>query len=222
MNLSRSHAEAPQLNFDRIARLYRWLEYCTFGRLLERCRFAQLARLGEAKFALILGDGDGRFLAELVRINPKLQADVVDVSEAMLTLARARVSHAAGLNFQRVDIRSFQPPPGRNYDLVVTHFFLDCLTEQDISQLADRLNLSLSSHATWIVSEFAIPARGSVRFPARLLIRILYLAFRFLTGLRVQRLPEYAPRLEQAGFLCEHVEVFLGGILRSERWCRTS
>ena len=222
MILRQSHASTSQPDFDAIARFYRWLEYCTFGRLLERCRFAQLARLRVAKSALILGDGDGRFLAELIRTNPSLQADVVDISEAMLTLAKARIPDQARVNFQQADIRTFQPPPGRSYDLVVTHFFLDCLTAEDIMQLIGRLNLSLSSHSTWIVSEFAISSTGPGRPIGRVLIRALYLGFRLLTGLEVQRLPDYASILRQAGFICEHSDVFLGGILRSERWCRSS
>ena len=222
MSPGQSRAEASEPDFNTIARAYRWLEYFTFGRLLERCRCAQLAALGRAQSALILGDGDGRFLAELVRIDPSLQADVIDISEAMLTLARARVPHADGIRFHQADIRTFQPPPGRCYDLVVTHFFLDCLNEQDITHLISRLNMSLASHTVWIVSEFAVPANGLGRPIGRLLIRALYLAFRLLTGLRVKMLPRYAPILGEAGFLCEDVEVYLGGILRSERWHRTS
>lgn len=215
-------AKASQPNFNGIARLYRWLEYCTFGGLLERCRFAPLPCLQEAKSALILGDGDGRFLAALARINPSLQAEVVDISEAMLALARARVPLAAAWRFEQADIRTWQPPPGRSYDLVVTHFFLDCLTERDITGLIHRLNLSLSSDSIWVISEFAIPARSFRRPIGRLIVRGLYLAFRLVTGLRVQRLPDYQPIFEQAGFARENVETFLGGILRSERWRRNS
>jgi SAM-dependent methyltransferase len=206
--------------FDAIARPYRWLEYATFGRLLERCRFAQLPHLRDAKSALILGDGDGRFLARLLAINPAIQGDVVDISEAMLTLARGRVSADAAYNFEQADVRTYRPGPDRLYDLIAAHFFLDCLTEEDIRHLIGRLGPHLASRSTWVISEFAIPAGGPGRLAGRMLIRALYLAFRILTGLRVQRLPAYASLLEQSGFVLQDVEVFLGGILRSERWVR--
>ena len=64
-----------QPDFNRIARPYRWLEYLSFGPLLERCRFHRLPQMVDAKRALVLGDGDGRFLARLLRKNPQIQAD---------------------------------------------------------------------------------------------------------------------------------------------------
>ena len=79
-------AVSRELNFDPLARPYRWLEYATFGRALERCRFHFLPALTGARRALVLGDGDGRFLARLLRANPELEADVVDCSPAMLRL----------------------------------------------------------------------------------------------------------------------------------------
>lgn len=207
-----------QPNFNLIARPYRWLEYCTFGLLLERCRFAQLPHMRSAASALILGDGDGRFLAKLVAGNPSLHADVVDISPAMLGLSRARIPLSDAIRFHQADIRVYQPPAGRVYDLLVTHFFLDCLTESEITQLIDHLRPRFSEQTTWIISEFAIPATGLARPTSQLLIWFLYRAFRLLTGLEVQRLPRYMPILQQAGFVCEGVELFLGGILRSERW----
>ena len=50
-------AVSRTLNFDRLARPYRWLEYATFGRTLERCRFHFLPALTSARRALVLGDG---------------------------------------------------------------------------------------------------------------------------------------------------------------------
>ena len=69
-----------RLNFDRIARPYRWLEYLSLGRALERCRFHFLPRLRDCRRALVLGDGDGRFTAKLLDANPSVQVDAVDIS----------------------------------------------------------------------------------------------------------------------------------------------
>ena len=54
------------MNADRIARSYRWLEYAAFGVALERARFDFLRCAAEARRVLILGEGDGRFLARRV------------------------------------------------------------------------------------------------------------------------------------------------------------
>src|SRR6185437_1080687 len=55
--------------FDRLARVYRWMEWLSFGPYLSRCRRAFLPQLRDARRALVLGDGDGRFTAALLRRN---------------------------------------------------------------------------------------------------------------------------------------------------------
>ena len=54
------------MNADRIASGYRWLEYAAFGLALEQARFDFLSRAAGARRVLILGEGDGRFLARLL------------------------------------------------------------------------------------------------------------------------------------------------------------
>ncbi len=81
------------MNCDRIARLYRWIEYAGFGNALERTRAAQWngsSAFAGARRALVLGDGDGRALTRLLEAAPRVRADYVDLSRQMLELARAR------------------------------------------------------------------------------------------------------------------------------------
>lgn len=88
----------PQPNFDRVARLYRWAEYLTLGPLLQRTRTHFLPQLPQRHNALILGDGDGRFLAQLLARQPTLRALAVDTSASMLHLLRHRCQpHASRL-----------------------------------------------------------------------------------------------------------------------------
>jgi trans-aconitate methyltransferase len=209
------------MNFDVVARPYRWLEYLSFGPLLERCRFAQLDHLGNPRHALILGDGDGRFLARLLTRYPQLTADVVDLSPAMLHLAQQRLQKSGSKDraqFYLADIRAFTPPA--KYDLVATHFFLDCLTDIEFEEMLLRLRSSIEPGAAWVVSEFAIPPQQPLRAVAQTLIATLYFAFRVLAGLETQQLPNHPSALERAGFTQENSTPLLGGILRSEIWIR--
>lgn len=218
-----SHA-APPVNFDRIARPYRWLEYLTFGSVLWRCRTYLLSHLQNCRNALILGDGDGRFTAALLAAHPRLRADAVDSSSAMLRLlaqrartvapdadARLRVHHSDALAF------THNMPADARYDLVVTHFFLDCLTRSEVESLAHAIAPHLPPGALWLVSDFRIPD-NPMRWPARALVRSLYLAFRILTGLRVARLPNHAAALRAAGFAQTAQHLSLAGILTTELW----
>ncbi len=80
----------PEPNFNPIARPYRWLEYLTLGKALENCRIHYLPQLLDRRHALVIGDGDGRFLAQLLTHNPSLHADAVDTSATMLHLLLQR------------------------------------------------------------------------------------------------------------------------------------
>ena len=211
-------------NFDRLARIYRWMEYFSFGPMLERCRFHFLSRCLESRQALILGDGDGRFTARLMAANPLVQVDAVDASSAMSSQLRHRVlrhSPQADARLQTIqaDLRSFCPSP-KDYDLVVSHFFLDCLTNEEVAVLAERVASHSAHNATWLVSEFSIPEKGWRRAGSRVLVRSLYLVFSWMTGLRVHRLPDYAAVLGSHGFYRGEQHKLLQGLLVSEIWTR--
>jgi SAM-dependent methyltransferase len=206
-----------------MARFYRVLEYLSFGPVLERCRFHYLQTLaaGHPTRALVLGDGDGRFLARLLVACPNLAAEAVDASPAMLRLLRARSASQGAqprLTAFCADARSFTPSPG-GYDRVATHFFLDCLTESETDDLIRRLLPHLIPGALWVVSEFEVPSGSRMRAAlARALIASLYAAFRLLTGLRTRRIPPWRRLLTNSGFTCAASHSFLGGLLVTEIW----
>jgi cyclopropane fatty-acyl-phospholipid synthase-like methyltransferase len=205
-------------DFNRIARAYQWLEYLSFGPLLERCRFYRLAEMADSRRAEVIGDGDGRFLARLMKQTPQLEAEAVDASPEMLRLLRQRVA-AAGASGRLItrceDARGFSP--SGQYDLVVTHFFLDCLTTDEVATLAARIRAHLLPGALWVVSDFAIP-RGVAALPGRLIVSSLYAAFGILTGLETRKLPRHDQALHAAGFSLADRKEWLGGLLFSEVW----
>jgi SAM-dependent methyltransferase len=209
-----------EADFNLIARPYRWLEYLTLGNALERCRTHYLPQLRDRRRALVLGDGDGRFLAQLLARNPELRADAVDTSIAMLRLLRQRSEGATAdantrLRIHHANALTF--PPAGPYDLVVSHFFLDCLSQAELDSLVTRVVSSLAPGALWLVSDFRIPP-GTMRLPALAIVRSLYFAFRVLTGLGASRLPDHATPLTRAGLVCIAHHHSFAGLLTSELW----
>ncbi|HEY2039049.1 MAG TPA: methyltransferase domain-containing protein [Edaphobacter sp.] len=210
----------PRVNFDRIARPYRILEYLTLGRSLERTRLHLLSQLGTQKNALVFGDGDGRFLARLLETYPELHATAIDSSAEMLKLLQQRCApYADRLQIFHADAMSFSPVSGAAYDLVVTHFFLDCFEAAQIDDLIARLVPTLEPGTLWLLSDFRVP-QGVLQLPTRMMIRSLYLIFRILTGLRTTRLPRHDVALSKAGFERIDQQTFLAGILTTELWRR--
>jgi len=209
------------VNFDPIARPYRWLEYLSFGPWLGRCRSAQLAHLTNAHRALLLGDGDGRFLARLLVANPTLTVDVVDSSPSMLRLLDRRIRCVGPQARQRICLHSadaLEWNPSGSYDLVVSHFFLDCFFAPQLERLFDRILPHLRPGAQWVISEFAIPRNAFTAYLARGFISLLYRAFALLTGLPVRALPDYAAALLRRGFLLSQDRRYLAGLLCSQVW----
>jgi cyclopropane fatty-acyl-phospholipid synthase-like methyltransferase len=209
-------------NFDPIARPYRWLEYLSFGPYLERCRFHFLDQLATHRRALVLGDGDGRFTAKLLAANPDVSVDAVDSSMKMLNLFTERVSRLGQPARERLRVihtnaLAFKPE-GPPYDLIVTHFFLDCLSNDDVAILLAHIQPHLAPETTWLVSEFTVPTRQPAATLSRLVIATLYRAFRIFTGLQTQRLPDYASTFRHNGFSITSQKPFLGGLLVTQVW----
>jgi len=208
--------------FDRLARVYRWMEYFSFDSYLQKCRVFRLGEMASRRRALIYGDGDGRFLSYLVRCLPQIEVASVDASRQMLHQAAHRLPSGAHVRLIQADaleceVEALGEAP---FDLVVTHFFLDCFSEAEIASLLSRVNTATEEHALWVVSEFALPKRNPARLAGKLIIRALYLAFGLLTGLRTRRLPEYGRVMQQTGWILEGRREWLSGLLVSECWRR--
>ena len=208
-----------QPNFDRIASIYRWAEYLSLGPLLQRTRTHLLNQLNNPRHVLVLGDGDGRFLAKLLVRYPDCTAVAADVSAAMLTKLRTRCSFAANrLTTLQRSAADIDLPP--HTDLIATHFLLDCFTQPEVDALTARLGPQLIPGGLWLVSDFALPSARLLRPLARLYITSLYASFRLLTGLRVRHLPDPQSALARAGLRRIARKSFLFGLLYTELWQR--
>ncbi len=200
--------------------MYRWAEFLCLGTLLQRTREHFLRDVAGTRHALVLGDGDGRFLARLLERSPSTSAMAVDTSAAMLSLLGDRCRFASErLTTLRADFTALP----RNLDLsgtdlVVAHFALDCLSQGDLDRLAGSLAERLRPGALWVVSDFALPPDQPWHTLARVYLRLLYLAFRLLTGLRTQRLPDVQGSLGRNGFSRIRRAQWLKGLLYTEIW----
>lgn len=203
------------MNCDAIAPYYAAMEFAVFGRTLERCRFHLLPELASSRQALILGDGDGRFLRKLLRSCPELQADYVDSSEGMLRLARSAVGEAR-VRYSRADVLR-DPLPKASYDLVAAHFFFDCFDANQLPHLVERVRAA-APNARWLVSEFGVPRNRWLCAPARGLIATMYGFFGLTTGLRTRSLVDHRAFLERAGLTRIRSAEHARGLLVSELW----
>jgi ubiquinone/menaquinone biosynthesis C-methylase UbiE len=209
------------VSFDPLAPWYRTLETIAFGSALQRCRIALLDQVTPRR-ALIVGEGNGRFLCELLRRHPGVEVDCVDASERMLRLARERVEDVLGEGATNVqwlhqDITAWNPPE-HHYDLLVAHFVLDCFAAPTLQAIVRKLARAATHEANWLLADFSTPESGFARLHAQVWLAILYRFFRLTTGIEAQQLVDATPVIQREGFRLVRQSLFRSGLLRSELW----
>jgi ubiquinone/menaquinone biosynthesis C-methylase UbiE len=207
------------VSFVVIAPHYRWLETIVFGNALQRARTRWIETIARPKRTLIVGEGDGRFLCELVRAFPTIDIDCIDASDVMLQLARARLRRTHPESFSRVhfireDILKWSPR--KSYDLLVTHFFLDCFSGGELQAIIAKLASAAEPGAVWLVADFTIPRKRFARAHARLWLRMMYTFFRATAGIAAKELVDPIPYLDGYGFTPASENLSRGKMLRSD------
>jgi ubiquinone/menaquinone biosynthesis C-methylase UbiE len=210
------------MSFDTLAPHYRWMEWVLAGNKLQRCRTAFLDRVDEPNGILTVGEGNGRFLLACRRRFPRARIAVVDESARMLAMARRRARRAvdlAGVEFVQADASVWQAQEQR-FDLIVTHFFLDCFPPEKLRRVIANLSHAASAHAVWLVADFQVPAHGWRRARARAIHMAMYAFFRCATQLPARGWTRPDEFLAKQDFvLCER-RTSEWGLLHSDLWQR--
>lgn len=206
------------MNFDRLAPFYQAMERITAGGRLQRCRVAFLDEIPPPRRVLILGEGRGGFLAELRKRHPAAEVVVVDASARMLESAKARAGKS-GVEFVHADILGWSPERA-GFDLIVTHFFLDCFTAGELARLIPRIAEWAAPEADWLLADFEIAPKGFARLRSQWIVALLYRFFRITCGLRADALVPPDGLLAAAGFRRSRRITREWGLLKSEWWVR--
>ncbi len=213
------------MSFDRIAPHYRWMEFVLAGGKLQRCRTAFLGEIGDAENILIVGEGNGRFLLECRGASPQARITCIDASRRMLELARVRLGRGGftdrDVEFVQADALEWRPP-ARAYDLIVTHFFLDCFHARQLPEVVGKLARSAALNARWLLADFRVPAGWIAGGRGRLMLWSMYAFFRVIARLPAKRLTHPDPFLAEAGFALEQRRLSEWGLLHSDLWRNTN
>jgi ubiquinone/menaquinone biosynthesis C-methylase UbiE len=206
------------VNFDRVAPYYRWLERLVFGDQLQQARIAFVRQIDPPRRALVVGEGNGRFLVALLHAHRDVRVDCVEASARMIELARVQAGDER-VQFIQADILETSLPEN-SFDLVVTHFFLDCFAERSLRQVIEKLSRAATRDATWLIADFCEPPRRWRRLRTRALIATMYAFFRAVSGIQARRLVDYAPYLRAEGFALTNDLLSPNEIIRSQVWRR--
>ncbi len=224
-----------QHGYDRLAPAYHAIEWLVFGNQLQQARVALIDDLPPWDRLLILGDGNGRLLAEFCarslgesqrNSEPESFKRIVSVDQSrrMLSLQKDRIDAigaARYVEFVQADARRYQPEASV-YDLVVTPFFLDCFCTAELDAHLPRWLGALRDDGSLYQVDFVIPAATWQRPRARLLLWAMHLFFRWQTGLTNRHIVNFQPLLEQCGLRKVAEQVGGGGMIATQIWRKRS
>jgi SAM-dependent methyltransferase len=162
-------------------------------------------------------------VAELLRAHPQVRCVCVDSSAGMVRAARARLRQdgvdEGRAEFIQADLLDWAAPEAA-FDLIVTHFFLDCFPQEQLERLMPKLCGAAAPQACWLLADFQEPAAGPARWRARAVIEVMYIFFRWAAALPASRLTPPGPLLARHGFILGQRRTYDWGLLHSELWTR--
>jgi len=209
------------MSFDTLAPYYRSMEFVMAGGVLQRSRTFFLVEAKNSQRALLLGEGPGRFMVELLRANPRVEITCVERSPRMIEEARSKLpeSEIVRVRFEQADALKWQPPHNE-FDLVVTNFFLDCFQPEELERLVAKVSASATNKACWLLADFRLPDSGWRKWRGRAVLALMYAFFRFTTGLSASCLTPPTEFLEAAGFRLSGQRLANFGLVHSDLWLR--
>jgi len=209
-------------SFDKLAPWYHFLETISFGNHLQECRISLLTELNEVKNILILGDGNGRFLESLLKSNRYAEIESLDISKTMIGLANKRITslpNSSRVVFIHSNVFDWDFPKCK-YDLVVTNFFLDCFTNSELTNLIERISLSLKPEGKLIYGDFNVPNSFSKKTLTTLLLFGMYLFFKIFTRISANSLHDPTSLLIEKKFILMKEKFYLWSFLKSQLWMK--
>ena len=151
---------------------------------------------------------------------PAARVDCIDASCRMIALAQQRVN-GAQVHFVHANVHDTVLEAG-TYDLIVTHFFLDCFAGAELCEVVGKAAAAATMDASWLLADFRLPNSGWRCSHASLWIRAMYLFFRLTSGLQTRRLDDPSPLLRESGFERVRQQQSRFGMIKSELWRRNA
>lgn len=143
-------------NYDLVAPFYPILETAAFGDALNKARSAFLEPIVNAEKTLLIGEGNGRFLAACLKDKKGGSITVIDSSRKMLSLLRSRIQalkHETTLELVHADFLCWEPVASA-FDVIVTHFVLDLFRPNSQRRLIEKITTLSKSETLWVNVDF--------------------------------------------------------------------
>lgn len=202
--------------FNRIAPFYNIASVISSFNKIHKSQTWLLSKQMKFSNVLIMGGGDGKFLLEAMKQGLSEQYYYIDISDAMIKLAKSKIEKHLSLSLSSVIFicGSYQEiPENEKFDLIITSYFLDCFSDKELSLVVATLYSKLTIDGTWFFTDFNIPKDSIRSFIFKNIIQLLYVIFNLFCDLRVYCLPDFSEEFCKYELTILHEKYFLGGLL---------
>ncbi|HBX62046.1 MULTISPECIES: class I SAM-dependent methyltransferase [Empedobacter] len=172
------------MNYNFIAPYYHSLSQLIFLNRQHQAHFVILKYLKKNDKILWVGGGAGKFIAEIEKLNLKLDIDYVDFSSKMIDLAKKEKTSNLNINFIVADIFDFETD--KKYDVVMTTFLFDHFNQSKAEELFSQLNSYLKVEGLWFYVDFVQNQKGWQKSVTNVMLSF----FRIVIGLDISQLPK--------------------------------
>lgn len=197
-------------NYDLVAPFYPLLERAAFGNVLNEARNSFVAHVANADSALLIGEGNGRFLAECLKEKRGGSITVVDASPRMLALSCARIEcipHITDVELVCCDFARW-PRRAAAFDVIVTHFFLDLFKPASQRRMIAKISALSKPQTAWVNVDF----RAALQSHAERIVEWMQYRFdRLLSGIEAEQYYDPASLIAEFGWNSQEERSFCGG-----------
>lgn len=169
--------------FDLLSPVYDLMARLAIGQDIVRSQLWPLKYLKDCQRILIIGGGTGWILQAIRQQCPQADIDYIDISSSMISKAKERVSDDDKIRFITGTEASI---PGKDYDVVITNFYLDMFSQEHLSWIIKQIQTTTRERSFWLVTDFV---NGSRLHSFKLWI--MYRFFRLVTQIEARRLPDW-------------------------------
>lgn len=200
---------SPLNAYNRIAWLYEPLSRWCLGNKYIQSKRVYLERLKRGDTVLNLGGGTGDNVTEIMqRIGPEGKLYFMDASSSMIRRTKGRFEGQPPSTIQFIHSADFSVLKSLRPDVILTHYFLDVLTDEQLEVLFGQVGRIAKPDSEWIFTDFfPVPHK-------RWLTGIMIGIFRVVVHHLRKELPDYSLFFHRWGWKEKDSCSFLEGFIR--------
>ncbi len=196
-------------NFNLIAPVYDALAKLVFGKKLRKVQTHFLPVIPENANVLIMGGGTGWIINELFNTGFKGRLTYVEASERMISLSKKNCEFSESVDFIHGEESAL--PADRQYDVIITNFFLDVFSEVRLDEVMVNLSEQLNNDGIWICSDF----QNTDRFGHQLLLWFMFKFFKITAKLESRSLMNFDHKFKKIGHSRSENFTLMNGLIFS-------